>query len=225
MKDEKTLAVGLSMVHEVKKTTGVDRRSAELRKPDSSLGPMVVASADPDGSGHAQATGHLEYVLVPKPFVEMAVALVMEQRGANQILILEIDEKRRRFAQELGFRVARPEDAPSSTADCLFIAAGAAEAISAIPELLASLGVGVVVGIIRDAPLNWTQLLYKEGSVITSRYFTLRDYQEAIRLLEAPGFKAKSLIQEQVAFADLFVDEGEKVMNRAQQVMRLLIKM
>jgi threonine dehydrogenase-like Zn-dependent dehydrogenase len=153
------------------------------------------------------------------------IALVMEQRGANQILLLEVDEERRLFAQELGFRVARPEEASPSTADCLFIATGAAEAIHAIPELLAPLGVGVVVGILRDAPLDWIQLLYKEGSVMTSRYFTLQDYQEAIQLLGAPGFKAKSLIQEQVAFTDLFVDEGKKVMDRAQQVMRLLIKM
>ena len=84
---------------------------------------------------------------------------------------------------------------------------------------------GVVVGIIRNAPLDWIQLLYKEGSVMTSRYFSLQDYQEAIQLLGAPGFKAKSLIQEQVDFTDLFVDEGKKVMDRAQQVMRLLIKM
>lgn len=157
--------------------------------------------------------------------IGVLIALVVEQRGANQILLLEIDEKRRLFAQRLGFQVAYPEDAPSSTADCLFIATGATEAIAAIPELLAPLGMGVVVGIISDAHINWLNLLFKEGSVTTSRYFTFQDYQEAIHLLSTPGFKAKALIQEQVAFAELFVDEGQKVMNQAQQVMRLLIKM
>ena len=110
-------------------------------------------------------------------------------------------------------------------ADCLFIATGATEAIAAIPELLAPLGMVVVVGIISEARLNWIHLLFKEGSVTTSRYFTFQDYEEAIHLLGTPGFKAKSLIQEQVAFTELFVDEGQKVMRRAQQVMRLLIKM
>jgi 2-desacetyl-2-hydroxyethyl bacteriochlorophyllide A dehydrogenase len=157
--------------------------------------------------------------------IGMLIALVVEQRGANQILLLEVDEKRRLFVQELGFQVAYPEDAPSSTADCLFIATGATEAIAAVPELLAPLGMVVVVGIISKARLNWFHLLLKEGSVTTSRYFTLHDYQEAIQLLGTPGFKAKSLIQEQVAFAELFVDGGQKVMNRAQQVLRLLIKM
>jgi 2-desacetyl-2-hydroxyethyl bacteriochlorophyllide A dehydrogenase len=157
--------------------------------------------------------------------IGMLIALVVEQRGAGQILLLEIDEKRRLLAQALGFQAVRPEEAPSSTADCLFIATGATEAIAAIPELLAPLGLVVVVGIISEARLNWFHLLLKEGGVATSRYFTFQDYQEAIQLLGTPGFKAKSLIQEQAAFAELFVDEGQKIMDRAQQVMRLIIKM
>ena len=157
--------------------------------------------------------------------IGLLIAMVVEQRGANQILLLDVDEKRRLFAQELGFQTAHPKEAPSSTADCLFIATGAAEAIAAIPELLSPLGVGVIVGIIHETELNWIQLLFKEGSITTSRYFTLRDYQEAIQLLGISGFKAKSLIQGQVAFAELFVNDGKKVMSQAQQVLRLLIKM
>ena len=157
--------------------------------------------------------------------IGVLIALVLEQIGANQILLLEVDEKRRLFAQALGFQTAHPEEAPASTADCLFIATGAAEALAAIPELLAPLGMAVVVGIINDAQINWLNLLFKEGSITTSRYFTFQDYQEAIRLLGTPGFKTKSLLQEQVAFTELFVDGGQKVMSRAQQVMRLLIKM
>jgi (R,R)-butanediol dehydrogenase/meso-butanediol dehydrogenase/diacetyl reductase len=157
--------------------------------------------------------------------IGMLIALVVEQRGADQILLLDVDEKRLLFAQALGFQVAHPKEAPSATADCLFIATGASEAIEAIPELLAPLGTAVVVGIISEAQLNWFRLLMKEGSVTTSRYFTLTDYKDGIQLLGTPGFKAESLIQEQVAFPELFVDEGRKVMKRAQQVMRLLIKM
>jgi threonine dehydrogenase-like Zn-dependent dehydrogenase len=117
-----------------------------------------------------------------------------------------------------------PEEAPTSTANCLFVATGASEAIATIPELLAPLGTAVVVGIVSEAQLDWFHLLLKEGSVATSRYFTFYDYQEAIQLLGTLGFKAKSLIQEQAAFEELFIDEGQKVMDRAQQVMRLLIK-
>lgn len=157
--------------------------------------------------------------------IGILIALVVEQRKANSILLLEIDDKRKLLAQELGFQVACPEDAPSSKADCLFIATGAAEAITATPELLAPLGTAVVVGILSNAQLNWTNLLLKEGSVITSRYFNFQDYQEAIQLLASLGFKAKALIQEQVSFAELFIDDGQKVMGRAQQVMRLLVKM
>ena len=37
--------------------------------------------------------------------------------------------------------------------------------------------------------------------------------------------KATEHIQEQIDFADLLIDEGQQVMNRARQVIRLLIKM
>jgi len=157
--------------------------------------------------------------------IGMLIALVVEQRGANKILLLEVDEKRRSFAQAQDFLVAHPKEAPSSTADCLFIATSAIEAMGTIPKLLAPLGIGVVVGILSDAQINWLDLLLKEGSVTTSRYFTFQDYHEAIQLLSIPGFKAKSLIQEQAAFDELFEDDGKNVMNRANQVMRLIIKM
>jgi 2-desacetyl-2-hydroxyethyl bacteriochlorophyllide A dehydrogenase len=157
--------------------------------------------------------------------IGLLTALVVEQRGADQILLLEIDQKRQDFARALGFQVAHPEEAASATADCLFIATGAPAAIAAMPKLLAPLGTAVVTGIISEAQLNWFHLLFKEGNVTTSRYFTLPDYQAGIRILGAPGFKAKSLIQEQVAFAELFIDQGRQVMGHAQQVVRLLIRM
>jgi L-iditol 2-dehydrogenase len=157
--------------------------------------------------------------------IGLLTALIVEQRGADQILLLDIDKKRRDFGQALGFQVAHPEEAPPSSADCLFIATGASEAIAAIPDLLAPLGTAVLIGIISEAQLNWFQLLLKEANVTTSRYFTLFDYQEGMRLLGTPGFKAKALIQKQIAFQELFVDEGQKVMDVAQQVIRLLIKM
>ena len=157
--------------------------------------------------------------------IGMLIALVLAHRGANQIMLLEVDEERRLFAQSLGFQVARPEEAPASTADCLFIATGATEAMAAIPELLAPLGIAVVVGILPNAHINWLDLLLKEASVTTSRYFTFQDYREAIQLMSMSGFKAKSLIQAQFTFDDLFIDNGQKVMSRAQQVMRLLVKM
>ena len=196
---------------------------AGVSPPEGALGePLAVAVHAVNRSGRNLEGA--KTIISGAGTIGMLIALVVEQRGANQIVLLEVDEKRRLLAQALGFLVVPPEEAPSSTADCLFIATGATEAIAAIPELLAPLGIVVVVGIISEARLNWVHLLFKEGSVTTSRYFTLHDYQEAIQLLGTPGFKAKSLIQEQVAFAELFVDEGQKVMSRAQQVMRLLIK-
>ncbi|MEA3338307.1 MAG: alcohol dehydrogenase catalytic domain-containing protein [Chloroflexota bacterium] len=196
---------------------------AGVSPPEGVLGePLAVAIHAVNRAGRDLAGAKV--IISGAGAIGLLIALVVEQRGAEQILLLEIDEKRRNFARSLGFQITHPEEAPCATADCLFIAAGAPAAIAVIPDLLAPLGTAVVVGIISEAQLNWFHLLIKEGNVTTSRYFTLSDYQAGIRLLGAPGFKAKSLIQEQVAFSELFMDEGRQVMGRAQQVMRLLIK-
>jgi 2-desacetyl-2-hydroxyethyl bacteriochlorophyllide A dehydrogenase len=157
--------------------------------------------------------------------IGLLIALVLKNRGANTIMVLEINEVRRSFAQKLGFQVAHPKDAPTSAVNCLFIATGASEAIAAIPDLLAPHGTAVVAGILSEAPINWLELLFKEASITTSRYFTFQDYQEAIQLLNSPGFKAKEIIQEQVSFSDQFIVDSHKFMSRAQQVLRLVIKM
>ncbi len=197
---------------------------AGVSPPEGALGePLAVAVHAVNRAGRNLAGAKV--IISGAGAIGLLIALVVEQRGADQILLLEIDEKRQNFARSLGFQIAHPAESLSATADCLFIATGAPAAIAAIPDLLAPLGTAVVVGIISKAQLNWFYLLLKEGHVTTSRYFTLLDYQAGIRLLGAPGFKAKSLIQEQVAFAELFVDEGRPVMGRARQVMRMLIKM
>ena len=197
---------------------------AGVSPPEGTLGePLAVAMHAVNQTGHDLEGANV--IISGAGAIGLLTAHIVEQRSADQILLLEIDERRRDFGRAQGFQVTHPEEAPSSTADCLFIATSAAEAIAAIPELLAPFGTAVVVGIISEAQLDWFHLLLKEGSVSTSRYFTFNDYQEAIQLLSRPGFKAKSLIQEQAAFEELFIDEGQKVMNRAQQVMRLLIKM
>ena len=196
---------------------------AGVSPPEGALGePLAVAVHAVNQAGRNLEGANV--IISGAGAIGLLIALIVEQRGADHTLLLDIDEKRRIFGQTLGFQVMHPEEAPTSTANCLFVATGASEAIATIPELLAPLGTAVVVGIVSEAQLDWFHLLLKEGSVATSRYFTFYDYQEAIQLLGTLGFKAKSLIQEQAAFEELFIDEGQKVMDRAQQVMRLLIK-
>lgn len=192
--------------------------------PEGALGePLAVAMHAVNQAGHNLEGANV--IISGAGAIGLLIAFIVEQRGADEILLLEIDDKRQDFSQVQGFQTAHPDNAPSSTADCLFIATGASEAIAAIPELLAPLGTAVIVGTISAAELDWFHLLLKEGTVATSRYFTLDDYQQAIQLLGTPGFKAKALIQGQAAFEELFIDDGQKVMNRARQVMRLLIEM
>ena len=60
---------------------------------------------------------------------------------------------------------------------------------------------------------------------MTSRYFTLPEYEEGIQLLGIEGFRAWQLIEERVPFAGLFEENGKKVMNQARQVVRLVVEM
>lgn len=58
----------------------------------------------------------------------------------------------------------------------------------------------------------------------TSRYFTMHDYEDGFRLLRTGAISTVSLISDMAQFCDLFVDNGQRVMDRAKQAVRLLIE-
>ena len=155
--------------------------------------------------------------------IGLLIASVCIHRRARSVQLLEVDSRRQNFAQQLGFDVVCPQDAQTDFANCLFIATGAPEALARIPALLAPRGWAVVVGTFDEHPLHWMDLLMKEGTVTTSRYFTLADFNQAVRLMAENAINPGTLIQDQVNFADLFINNGQHVMDRAQQVVRLLI--
>jgi threonine dehydrogenase-like Zn-dependent dehydrogenase len=91
--------------------------------------------------------------------------------------------------------------------------------------VLSPRGTAVVVGQIREVPLNWRALLMKEGSVTTSRYFNFSDFQEAMRLLGIDAAQSRTLIQDRASFSELLVGGGREVMGRARKAVRLVVKM
>ncbi|MGB2911901.1 MAG: alcohol dehydrogenase catalytic domain-containing protein [Anaerolineales bacterium] len=157
--------------------------------------------------------------------IGLLIAQVLNTQGFPQIMLLDIDEERLALAKDLGFGAIHPSRAQPSSADLLFIATGSPEAIHNTPELLAPRGFAVVVGIMNEVLLDWTALLMKEAAITTSRYFTMQDYEDGVRLLSTGAISTASLITDTAQFSELFVDTGQSVMERAKQAVRLLIEM
>jgi 2-desacetyl-2-hydroxyethyl bacteriochlorophyllide A dehydrogenase len=156
--------------------------------------------------------------------IGLLIAHVVAERGARQVLLLDVDDRRLHLAREMGFEAAQPGNT-ASAADLLFVATAAREALIDVPTVLSPCGTAVVVGQIREVPLNWRALLMKEGSVTTSRYFNFSDFQEGVRLLATGAVQTSSLIQDQASFSELVSGGGHAVMERAREAVRLLVKM
>jgi threonine dehydrogenase-like Zn-dependent dehydrogenase len=156
--------------------------------------------------------------------IGLLIAQVAAERGARQILLLDVDDRRVRLAREMGIEASQPGNT-TSAADLLFLATPAREALIDVPTVLSPHGIAVVVGQIREVPLNWRALLMKEGGVTTSRYFNFSDFQEAMRLLGTGAVQVQTLIQDRATFSELLGGGGREVMGRARQAVRLVVKM
>lgn len=157
--------------------------------------------------------------------IGLLIAQVVRVLGAASVCLLDVDGQRLSLAQRQGFEAAQPDRAIPSSADCLFIATGAPAAMKAIPDQIEFAGVAVVVGLLDDVPLHWFSLLLKEGTVTTSRYFTMDDFRTALDLLASREVDVSWLIQDQAEFSDLAEQHGEALMCRARQVVRMVIEM
>ena len=156
--------------------------------------------------------------------IGLLIAQVVADRGASQVLLLDVDDRRLHLAREMGFEASQPGKT-TSVADLLFVATAAREALADVPTVLSPRGTAVVVGQIYEVPLNWRALLMKEGSVTTSRYFNFSDFGEAVRLLESGAVQTQALIEDQASFSELLTDGGREVMGRAGKAVRLVIEM
>ena len=157
--------------------------------------------------------------------IGLLIAQIGRQMGAASIQLVDIDDVRCALARRMGFTTAHPSQIAAKTADDLFIATGAPAVMYSIPDLLEFGGVAVIVGLLDDVPLNWFDLLLKEGTITTSRYFTMGDFGAALDLLASGDVEVSWLIQDHAGFEDLADRQGETLMSRARQVVRMVIEM
>lgn len=157
--------------------------------------------------------------------IGLLTAQVAQALGAASVVLLDVNEKRLQLARRLGFAAVQPNEAIPNSADCLFIATHAPAAMAAIPDLIDYGGCAVVVGLLGNVATDWMGLLLKEGTITTSRYFTLDDFRTALTMLAARVVDVCPLIQDHVRFDEVADRHGATLIDRARQVVRLVITM
>ena len=53
----------------------------------------------------------------------------------------------------------------------------------------------------------------------------MQDYEDGLRLMSKGSISTAMLITDTAQFSELFIDTGQRVMDRAKQAVRLLIEM
>ena len=163
--------------------------------------------------------------------IGLLIAQVARARGAAEVILLDINNERLNLARTLGFTGLNNAGVyPSSwfeTAgefDYLFEASGASTVVEHFPRMLKPHGVIVIVGRFPlPVPLDLDAILLKEAKLVTSRYFSFLDYQDALQLLANQRVCVDSLIQGETLFDRLADGQGSEVMNAACQIVRMLI--
>lgn len=184
--------------------------------------PMAVAYhaarlADFERQGNA--------VVIGAGAIGLLIAQIWQTLGNSKIRVVDIDPARLSIANELDIPTwtSSPKDA---NIDILFEASGSSSAFSTWISALAPGGRAIIVGKLGGyIHLDWVNLLRKEVEILTSRYFTLQDFQQSLILLKNRQVILNPLIGKTVPFESLAVQRGKLVMEQAKQVVRFVIQM
>lgn len=160
----------------------VDMRHAAL------VEPLAVASHD---VRYGEVTDKGYVVVQGAGPIGMLVALVARNRGAK-VLCLEVNPRRLRLAQELGFDCLNPNEANvqeyvdketgTAGADVVFEVTGAPAGARMMTELPRTRGRIVIVGIFAEpAPVDLKRLLWREMQVRGARNYAAEDFETAIQ--------------------------------------------
>ncbi|MGQ9494016.1 MAG: zinc-dependent alcohol dehydrogenase [Anaerolineae bacterium] len=167
--------------------------------------------------------------------IGLLIAQVVRLQGVTKILVADTNPARLQLANEFEFTVMNPgvcdpvgsmlEHTKGHGSDVLFEATGSPAVARYFTPMLAARGTIVVVGHMEQpVSLDLEALLLKEGRLLTSRYFTIGDFEQAVEMLAERSISVAPLIQRVVPFECLGERQGALVMDAARQVVRLLIE-
>lgn len=161
--------------------------------------------------------------------IGILIACVARAQGAK-VLVLELSEQRRDFAETLGLRAVDPlavelpsliaEWTQGAGAEVAFEVSGAPAGLDAAIESLAVRGRVVVVAIhSTPPPVNLFRVFWRELTLIGARVYERADFEEATRLLESGAVPAAAMItavepltSAAAAFAELESGRAMKVL-------------
>jgi 2-desacetyl-2-hydroxyethyl bacteriochlorophyllide A dehydrogenase len=148
----------------------------------------------------------------------------------GDVLVLEVSESRRAFAETIGLRAVDPtagdlqalvaEWTGDAGADVAFEVSGAAAGIETAIESLAVRGRMVVVAIHPSPPpVNLFRVFWRELTLIGARVYERRDFEEAVRLLSSGAIPAEQMITRVDPLGDVAAAFAELESGRAMKVL------
>lgn len=163
--------------------------------------------------------------------IGILTALVARHCGAEQVLVSEPSEERRRVAEGLGFDTvpsgADPVEAVLAAtggegADIVFDSAAHPSVAAALGKAVTVQGTVVLVGVYKKpTEVDLQALTFAENTVVGVRVYTRADVEKAVELLESDVLKLGRLPVEVFALED--IDQAfEKAMS-ASGVLKVLV--
>ena len=141
----------------------------------------------------------------------------------HNVAIIDINDTRLAVAEQLGIPIYK-KDPVESNFHTIFEATGSAEAFSKWLPALAPGGKVVIVSKLEDhVEIDWVNLLRKEGEIITSRYFTLADFENSLDLVATGKVLLKPLIGSIMPLHKLSENFGLEAMHMAKDAVRLVV--
>jgi 2-desacetyl-2-hydroxyethyl bacteriochlorophyllide A dehydrogenase len=161
--------------------------------------------------------------------IGILIACVARAAGAD-VLVLEVSEPRRAFAETLGLRAVDPTAAQvealvsdwtdGAGADVAFEVSGAVVGLETAIESLAVRGRIVVVAIhSTPPPVNLFRVFWRELTLIGARVYERNDFEQAVQLLDAGSIPAEQLITRIEPLRDVATAFAELESGRAMKVL------
>lgn len=161
--------------------------------------------------------------------IGLLIATVARHFGAD-VLVIELDEKRRAQIADLGFTTLDPRERDQKDAvdewtggagaDVVFEVSGAAQAVLGATDLAKVRGTLVVVAIHpTPRPLDLQRVFWRELRILGARVYQRADFESAVELIAAGVIPADRLISRIVSLDDAPAAFAELESGRAMKIL------
>lgn len=161
--------------------------------------------------------------------IGLLIATVARHFGAD-VLVIELDEKRRAQIADLGFTTLDPRERDQKDAvdewtggagaDVVFEVSGAAQAVLGATDLAKVRGTIVVVAIHpTPRPLDLQRVFWRELRILGARVYQRADFETAVELIAAGVIPADRLISRIVSLDDAPAAFAELESGRAMKIL------